>query len=555
MLTKFESLKFSDNEENKGQTISWGENQQFSTATDLISWILTKLIEGKYQQCLDHLENLPKETFENHPRLLIFKASAMVFCDFPVEKILQIIDEIEIIASNEKNQGEILALKAKIEVNLGHINRGIPLSHKAYSKINKDNIFFRKLIERNLGIAYTIKGDLRNAIIWFENLLLSSFKGADDTDRLVSYHYLAHIHKIQGQLKIAGVIYRKALTFIDQQMLEIAPYSIKIISGFGHLLIQRNELDEAIIYLSKAIRLAEKTNTLYAHAAYHSLCEAYVRKGNIAKAFQVLSKFQNQINDLEKRYSKLHSEYASASEARINLEAGKIKQAYKWLLSRRFNPPSAVILQKNSLYELGYSLPIAAKIYIAKGMYSQAIDLLSPIIPKYVHQGANSYLIRALNTLAIAYYHSGDSLKAMIIINKTIRLAEPENNIGDFVFVGNQLNPILSENLKNNSSREFSLVVISILSKSVDYQQHNSAMNEMQSTLSRREMEVLHLLAKGITNQEIAENLFLSANTIKSHTIKIYRKLNVNNRKRAVRKARMIGLLPEKNIPLSHPST
>ena len=93
------------------------------------------------------------------------------------------------------------------------------------------------------------------------------------------------------------MIYKKALAFINQHNLENAPYSIKLISGYGHLLIQRNELEEAITFLTKAIDLAEETDPLYAHAAYHSLCEAYVRKGNFTKAFQVLSKFQNQIRE------------------------------------------------------------------------------------------------------------------------------------------------------------------------------------------------------------------------------------------------------------------
>jgi LuxR family maltose regulon positive regulatory protein len=47
-----------------------------------------------------------------------------------------------------------------------------------------------------------------------------------------------------------------------------------------------------------------------------------------------------------------------------------------------------------------------------------------------------------------------------------------------------------------------------------------------------------------MTNQEIAKKLFLSTNTIKSHSIKIYRKLNVNNRNQAVSKARLLGILP-----------
>ena len=57
-------------------------------------------------------------------------------------------------------------------------------------------------------------------------------------------------------------------------------------------------------------------------------------------------------------------------------------------------------------------------------------------------------------------------------------------------------------------------------------------------------MDVLKLISEGLTNQEIAQRLYLSTNTIKSHSIKIYRKLNVNNRNQAVSKARLLGILP-----------
>jgi LuxR family maltose regulon positive regulatory protein len=61
--------------------------------------------------------------------------------------------------------------------------------------------------------------------------------------------------------------------------------------------------------------------------------------------------------------------------------------------------------------------------------------------------------------------------------------------------------------------------------------------------LSDREIEVLQLLAKGLTNQVIAERLFLSPHTVKTHTRNIYSKLAVNNRTQAVDRARNLGIL------------
>ena len=61
--------------------------------------------------------------------------------------------------------------------------------------------------------------------------------------------------------------------------------------------------------------------------------------------------------------------------------------------------------------------------------------------------------------------------------------------------------------------------------------------------LSRRELEVLELIALGKTNQEVAQQLVVSRGTIKAHAASIYRKLDVANRTEAVARARLLGIL------------
>lgn len=62
--------------------------------------------------------------------------------------------------------------------------------------------------------------------------------------------------------------------------------------------------------------------------------------------------------------------------------------------------------------------------------------------------------------------------------------------------------------------------------------------------ISKREMEVLELMAKGLSNQEIADAMFVSLNTVKTHAGNLFMKLEVKRRTQAIQKAKQIGLLP-----------
>ena len=75
----------------------------------------------------------------------------------------------------------------------------------------------------------------------------------------------------------------------------------------------------------------------------------------------------------------------------------------------------------------------------------------------------------------------------------------------------------------------------------------NFVFNQKESNqlgLSKRELEVLELIAGGLSNKEISEQLFVSLNTIKTHTSNLFEKLNVERRTAAIEKAKRLSLIP-----------
>lgn len=80
------------------------------------------------------------------------------------------------------------------------------------------------------------------------------------------------------------------------------------------------------------------------------------------------------------------------------------------------------------------------------------------------------------------------------------------------------------------------------VSKSADFKINELALQKVG--LSKREMDVLGLLADGLSNEEVAEKLFISLNTVKTHTSKLFEKMEVKRRTQAVEKGKRLGLIP-----------
>ena len=75
-----------------------------------------------------------------------------------------------------------------------------------------------------------------------------------------------------------------------------------------------------------------------------------------------------------------------------------------------------------------------------------------------------------------------------------------------------------------------------------DFVLNEAELNRLR--LSTRELEVLQLIADGLSNQQIAERLFVSLNTIKTHTSNLFLKMEVERRTQAIEKAKRLGLIP-----------
>ena len=113
----------------------------------------------------------------------------------------------------------------------------------------------------------------------------------------------------------------------------------------------------------------------------------------------------------------------------------------------------------------------------------------------------------------------------------------------DLAEVSYRLDEVIGLNATNMATRQSLRTIRASVTELIEKSAH---LREEKFELTRREQEVLAILATGASTKEIAETLFLSQPTIKTHVNNIYRKLGSGNKVEAVNRARELALLPQK---------
>jgi LuxR family maltose regulon positive regulatory protein len=135
----------------------------------------------------------------------------------------------------------------------------------------------------------------------------------------------------------------------------------------------------------------------------------------------------------------------------------------------------------------------------------------------------------------------GDVPAAMVPLERALALAEPEGYVRKFVDEGAPMAVLLEAAAARGISPSY---VRRLLNAFGSNESRTPGKQNLIEPLSERELDVLRLLATDLGGPEIARELVVSLNTVRTHTKNIYTKLGVNNRRAAVRRAEELDLLP-----------
>jgi LuxR family maltose regulon positive regulatory protein len=187
-----------------------------------------------------------------------------------------------------------------------------------------------------------------------------------------------------------------------------------------------------------------------------------------------------------------------------------------------------------------------ARILIAQGRLDEATTLLQRLLEATETGGRTSRAIEVLLLQALAFQAKGDTDQVITALGQALTLAEPGGFVRIFVDEGPPMAHLLYEALARGIAPDYVHRLLAAF-PSIEPEKAAPSTKNLQSDLieplSEREIQVLELIAEGLTNQEIASRLFLSQHTIKAHTRNIYGKLDVHSRTEAVARCRALGIL------------
>ncbi|HEX2980862.1 MAG TPA: LuxR C-terminal-related transcriptional regulator [Anaerolineaceae bacterium] len=178
-----------------------------------------------------------------------------------------------------------------------------------------------------------------------------------------------------------------------------------------------------------------------------------------------------------------------------------------------------------------------------EGELQAALGLLARLLKAAQDGGRNGSTIEILILQSLAYQAQGDRLHALASLERALTLAEPEGYVRVFVDEGEAMQLLIEKQSRKRDDPLSNYVDKLLAAFTQPVAAHQSARTHPGvEALSERELEVLRLLRSELSGPEIAQQLIVSLNTLRTHTKNIFNKLGVNNRRAAVRRAEELDL-------------
>jgi LuxR family maltose regulon positive regulatory protein len=395
-----------------------------------------------------------------------------------------------------------------------------------------------------LGLAAWASGDLETARRMTADGMANVRQAGYISPAIGGAIVLADIQIAQGCLHEAMTTYERALQWATEPGAPVLQGAADMYVGMSALHREHNDLKTATQHLltSQALgELAGLPQNPYRWCA--GMARIREAQGDLDGALDLL-------DQAERLYDGNFSPNVrpvATRKIRVWVAQGRLGEALGWTREQGLSVENELsYLREFDHITLARVLLACYQNDRADGPISWVVGLLERLLKAAEEGGRKGSVIEILVLQAIAYHAQGDLPAALMPLQRALALAEPEGYVRMILDEGSSMMQLLGEAAAREIMPDYTDKLLTAFEsekrKSVDKPDLPPA-QPLIDPLSQRELEILKLIAQGLSNREIGERLFLALDTVKGHNRKIFDKLQVQSRTEAAARAHELGLL------------
>lgn len=390
-----------------------------------------------------------------------------------------------------------------------------------------------------LGGACAGTGDYDRAIEAYERGAVLTRAGGDLIGACMATFARAMYTIVQGRLNEAGQVCRSAIERAARDGHGEFPATGWLHVGMARVELERYDLDKAHAYLDDGLRIARPGGlSVMLRSGSYIRAHLATARGDMDAAVDVLKAAEQVISAMDYPYlsGELDREWTT-----LYLNAGELDAAREKL--HLLVEKSAVTQHADLLAARDW---MTVRLLCAEGRFDEALDGMDEAIRRARAANSLGALIRLLALQAVALEAKGKCGPARSVLREAVELGAPEGYVWRWLDAGPSISPLLRD-MRDKSSLPRTLH--SYLDALLDACRSTFGDVALQPTsnmldpLTARELDVMRLICAGHSNQDIARELVVTINTVKTHNSRIYGKLGVRSRTQAIARARDLGLV------------
>jgi LuxR family maltose regulon positive regulatory protein len=495
------------------------------------------------------VDPLPDEVVRRRPVLAVTFAGALLMSgefvgvEGRLDDAERRIDALP--GSGVGDEGELRRVRGDIEVyraSLAQVRGDVPATvehaQRARELALEDDHVVRAGAAGFLGIAFWTSGDLEAAHRAWSECAARLEQAGHVADAVGATQALGDICIVQGRLQDALGTYQESLELVPEQSRSLVRGTADMHVGMSEVFLERLDLAMANEHLQEAQELGEYAGM--AKFPYRwRVATARVRaaEGDLDGALVL-------INEAEHLYVSdffPNVQPVAALRARLWIASSQLREALGWARQAGVSGDDELnYLREFEHITLARLLLARAKSERTEALTGNALALLGRLGEAATAGARAGSMIEILVLEALALQAQGDTAAALGALERALTASEPEGHVRVFMEEGQPMTSLLREAARRGIAPAY---IAELLDSVAAPRRHSLKKQGLIEPLSERELDVLRLLGSELSGPDIARELMVSLNTLRTHTKNIYMKLGVNNRRAALRRAQELDLL------------